>query len=169
MKNYYLFRLLCLLVLLVSCDSFDQDAFNRGHQEGQNLDYVVPTSTPQSVEEYDIFLHGEEQNLWVAREFILEGLQGFQDCRLDDTFTIRRDGTYQFNGGDMSCGGEDVSNQSGTYRKDYDNNRLIFDEGTERQVIMTINGLEQGVIAVSAEVLIFGVPMSIEGVYTVSE
>ena len=66
----------------------------------------------------------------------------------------------------MSCGGDDVTAKSGVYRIDYNARRLIFDEGTADAVTVNVSGLDQGVIALDGEVTIFGVSMTIKGVYT---
>jgi len=166
MKNIFKSPLLYLALLVGACNSFDQEAFNEGLQDGQELDYTVPTEVPADESEFKLLIHGDDKNQWTPEEFTLEGLLGFQDCRLDDTMTLRQDGTYQFDGGTMSCGGDDVAERSGVYIQDYVNKRLIFDEGTSDEVTMQISGLDQGVIAVSGEVAIFGVPMTVRGVYT---
>ena len=166
MKSILKISAYLLLICIGACSSFDQEAFNKGVQDGQEPDYTMPTEVTSDEDQFKLLIHGVEKNEWIAKEFTLEGLLGFQDCRLDDTMTLRQDGTYEFDGGVMSCGGDDVLVRSGVYIQDYINKRLIFDEGTSDEVVMQINGLDQGVIAVSGQVAIFGVPMTVQGVYT---
>lgn len=165
MKNAFRLSVFYLALLISACNSFDQEAFDEGFENAQILEYTIPTTIPESNDQFKLLLHGTEKNQWVAKEFTLEGLLGAQDCRLDDIMTLRQDGTYQFDGGKMSCGGDDVVSKSGVYRIDYDNKKLIFDEGAADAVIVNVSGLAQGVIALDGEVSIFGVSMTIKGVY----
>ena len=166
MKNYLKNPLLYIIIALSACNSFDQAAFNDGIN-AEEVAYTVPTTLPESEIEFSAFLHGNGQRKWIAREFKLVDLVEFQDCRLDDTMSLNQDGTYQFDGGNMSCGGDDVPSRSGVYRADYANGQLIFDEGTKDEVIVKVSGLDQGVIALSGKVDVIGVSMTIEGIYTV--
>lgn len=167
MKNIFRSPLLYTILTLGACNSFDQAAFDEGFNTDDAKAYEVPAKLPSSEEQFSVLLHGEEKNEWLAQEFYLEGLLGNQDCRLDDQMILRADLTYLFDGGSMSCGGSDVSTRSGVYRQDYAQGRLIFDEGTSDEVIVNVSGLDEGVIALSGEVDVFGVPMTIKGVYTV--
>jgi hypothetical protein len=169
MKNLFKIAAFLGLVMLNACDSFDQRAFDEGLEDSNKLDYVKPESTPVTQEEFAQFVHGASQNHWVAQEFSLESLLGSQDCRLDDSMILSQDGTYEFDGGEMSCGGGDVSSKSGVYIIDFENKQLIFDEGSSNEVLVEIEGLSEGVILLKSEVDIFGIPMSIEGVYTIAQ
>lgn len=162
MKNALRLSIFYLTLLLSACNSFDQETFDEGLEDQENLKYTIPTTIPGSEDQFKLLLHGTEKNQWMAKEFTLEGL-GTQDCRLDDMMILRQDGTYQFDGGKMSCGGDDVVSKSGVYRIDYDNKKLIFDE----EVAVNVSGLAQGVIALDGTVSIFGISMKISGVYTV--
>jgi len=162
-------RMLSLLMTLIviACNSFDQDAFDQGLEDSQKPSYIVPNTIPATEIQFKQSLHGEDKKAWIAQEFKLEGLLGDQDCRLDDSMVLSLDGTYQFDAGSMSCGGNDLKTKSGVYRVDYGNHKLIFDEGTSDEVSVTVSGLDQGVISLKGEVDIFGVSMDIKGVYTV--
>lgn len=156
---------LYIVLLMGACNSFDKEAFDEGIQDQQKPDYEVPTTVPSTEIQFSTLLHGDLKNEWTPKEFTLEGLLGFQDCRLDDTMILNVDGTYQFDGGAMSCGGSDVASKSGVYELDYDNRELIFDKGTSDEVQVKVTGLDQGIISLSGEVSIFGIPMTIRGVY----
>jgi hypothetical protein len=166
MKTVFKISIFCTLLLWLSaCNSFDQAAFDEGFKD-ENVEYKTPTTVPGSEKQFTELLHGELNNKWKVQEFSLEGMLGTQSCRLDDTMILGQDGTYQFDGGKMSCGGEDVITKSGTYRIDFDNKKLIFDENSANKVIVNVSGLDQGVIALDGVVFIFGVSMTIRGVYT---
>ena len=166
MKN--VFRISALIFLLIACESFDQEAFDRGYTHEEDLEeYQVPTTFPNKAIEFDALLHGIDAHKWVAKEVYLAGFPGNQECRLDDHMILRKNGTYQFDGGKMSCGGNDVSTKHGVYTKDYANQQLIFDAGTSNEVVVQVSGLKEGVIALSTKVIIFGVPIVIDGVYVV--
>jgi len=169
MKNYLKTSLLYIILALGACNSFDQAAFNEGRNIEEEQAYKVPTTLPETEAQFTAILHANGQQKWIAREFKLVDLVEFQDCRLDDTMTLNQDGTYQFDGGIKSCGGDDVATRSGVYRQDYANGQLIFDEGTNDEAIVKVSGLDEGVIALSGRVNVMGVAMTIEGVYTAEE
>ncbi len=167
MENTFKLSIFFMALFLSACNTFDQAAFNEGFSLDDQKDYTVPTSLPSTEVEFSMQIHGGDKLEWLVKEVTLFGFPGSQSCRMDDQMILNADGTYQFDGGSVSCGGEDVTIRSGVYVLDYDNGELIFDQGSSDEVVVKVSGLDQGVIALSTSVDIFGASVKIEGVYAV--
>ncbi len=167
MKNIFKLSIFSLALFLAACNTFDQAAFNEGFSADDQKGYTIPTSLPSTEAQFNMQIHGDDKLEWLVKEVTLSGFPGSQSCRMDDQMILNADGTYQFDGGAMSCGGEDVTIRSGVYVLDYDNGELIFDQGTSDEIVVKVSGLDQGVIALSTSVDIFGASVNIEGVYAV--
>ena len=118
--------LITLLFLIVACDVIDLETPPTDGPVDQNVSVSGPNSLPADQDIFLDFLRGTSGKTWNASQFTLQGLDGFQNCRLDDAITLGDDGSYQFDGGNVSCGGEDQSQAQGTWNLDFENSRLSF-------------------------------------------
>ncbi len=124
---------------------------------------VLETSFPETVEEVNEFLHSGEEKTWKAQTFTLAGIEGFQNCRLDDTMVISSDGTYKYDGGAMLCGAEDSQRtKSGTWRILDGGLSILFDEGTANAYTAEVRSLDNNRIILRGTY--FG--LEINGTYT---
>lgn len=102
-------------------------------------------SYSQSNDELLEYLHGGKDKTWVTVGFYLEGLTGFQDCRLDDKFVFSGDGTYRYDGGKKLCGGEDNKRiKTGVWEKMEKKKMLVFNKGTSYEYVAKIVSSEDG-------------------------
>ena len=109
-----------------------------------------PNTVPNTIEEFETILSGEDGRVWGGKAFTLAGFNGFQDCRLDDEVTINFDGTYLYDGGRTLCGGEDNRrNRKGTWRITDDGANILFDEGTSIECLANVVGLTQDSLSIS--------------------
>ncbi len=148
------------LFLVAACNLVDLD------EPGPTAPVDAPDGIPATEATFMSELAGDNSRVWKALTFELEGLSGFQFCRLDDTFTFFTDGTYRYDGGEVLCGGaDDQQVKTGIWELDFANSQLIFDRGTSIAYISTVQGLENNRIHLTGEVDIFGQLMDIEGIY----
>lgn len=156
-------KLLALLMgifALSACELVDLDS------PGPTENIPSPVGTPASEAALLTELTDDDNRTWEAVTFELEGLNGFQDCRLDDTFTFFGDGTYRYDGGEVLCGGADDRRiKTGVWEADYDNLNLIFDRGTSLESIARISGIENNRMELLGQVRIFGQLFDINGIY----
>ena len=146
--------------LLAACSLVELD------QPGPTEAVDAPEGFPASEANFMAALTGDESRTWNALTFELEGMDGFQLCRLDDTFTFFANGTYRYDGGEVLCGGaDDRQVKTGVWELDFDNRQLVFDEGTSLEYTADVAGLEDNRIQLNGSVDIFGTLMSIEGIY----
>lgn len=107
-------------------------------------------SYPATPGEVVQFLSNSNTKQWQASGFTIEGLTGFQPCRMDDQIVLNADGTYEYSGGEALCGAEDnASVKTGkwsinfedrifTVDADTDNSfELIMDSVSEDEVVLT--------------------------------
>jgi hypothetical protein len=121
---------------------------------------------PSTQEEFVNAIAGESSREWSTIAFQLEGLQGFQHCRSDDTFIFLSDGTYRYDGGEILCGGEDNQRiKTGTWEINPDTNEIIFDITTNKEYSAQVIAIQDGKMQLRGLVDIFGVAMDIEGFY----
>ena len=73
----------------------------------EQISVPSPIGTPDLEASLVSDLFNDDSREWQALTFQLEGLDGFQSCRLDDTFIFFGDGTYRYHGGEVLCGGAD--------------------------------------------------------------
>ena len=145
---------------VISCDLVDLE------EPGPTAPVDAPAGIPATEAALLGELAGEVSRTWSALTFELEGLSGFQICRLDDTFTFFADGTYRYDGGEVLCGGDDDQQiKTGIWELDFGNLQIVFDEGTSIEYRATIAGLEDSRIQLNGQVDIFGNLMDIEGIY----
>lgn len=148
------------LLLLAGCNLVELD------EPGPTAPVDIPEGLPATAAEITTALAGDDSRLWTTLTFELEGMAGFQSCRLDDTFIFFVDGTYRYDGGAVLCGGADDQRiKTGTWELDFDNSQLIFDRGTSKAYNSDITALEDNSMQLNGEVDIFGQIMEIEGVY----
>ena len=153
-----LFSALCLVV--ASCNLVELD------EPGPTAPVDAPDGLPATESALLGELAGETSRTWAALTFELEGMEGFQLCRLDDSFTFFADGTYRYDGGEVLCGGADDSQiKTGIWELDFDNLEILFDEGTSIEYRASIAGLENNRIQLNGQVDIFGALLDIEGIY----
>jgi len=121
------------------------------------------------VTDLDLFndqIAGQTSKEWYATDFTMEGIPGLLSCRLDDTITIFRDGTYSYDGGELNCGGEDVDSKNGTWEVDLENQTILFD-GNEVAEIVSITETELTLAGVYSSDT-FGT-FDVEGTYEIAE
>ncbi len=100
-------------------------------------------SFPATIDEVETFLHNREEKTWSAQTFTLATLEGFQNCRLDDTMIISSNGTYKYDGGAKLCGAEDSQRiKNGTWKILNGGRSILFDEGTANAYTAEVNSLE---------------------------
>lgn len=100
-------------------------------------------SFPATIEEVNEFLHSNQEKTWNAQTFTLAGLEGFQNCRLDDTMILSADGTYRYDGGTILCGAEDSQRtKTGSWKILNGGRRILFDEGTSNAYSAEVVSLE---------------------------
>ncbi len=151
---------LAAVFLLSACDLVELDS--PGPQEA----IASPVGIPDSAAELNSALSNDEGREWQALTFELEGLDGFQACRLDDTFTFFANGTYQYDGGEVLCGGADDRRlKSGTWEADFDNLEIIFDVTTDLESVARVLGIEDNRMELAGSVDIFGQDLAIKGIY----
>lgn len=146
--------------LLIACSLVELDS------PGPTEAVDAPNGFPALEADFMAALTGDEGRTWNALTFELEGLDGFQLCRLDDTFTFFPNGTYRYDGGEVLCGGaDDRQIKTGVWELDFGRRQLVFDEGTSLEYTAIVAGLEDNRIQLNGQVDIFGTFMDIEGIY----
>ncbi len=132
----------------------------------EQISVASPVGTPATEAELFASLTNEDSREWQALTFQLEGLQGFQSCRLDDTFIFFDDGTYRYDGGEVLCGGaDDARVKTGLWEINFDNLELTFDRGTSLESVARLAGLENNRMELRGQVEIFGQFLDIQGIY----
>lgn len=127
-----------------------------------------PVGLPDTETAFALALAGNESTLWKAITFQLEGLAGFQACRLDDTFMFMSDGTYRYDGGEVLCGGADDRRvKTGIWELNFDNAEIIFDRDTDIEYSALVLGLSDNKIQLRGGVDIFGQTLDVQGIYQV--
>jgi len=122
-----------------------------------------PTTIPGSIAEFNAAFHGGTSKSWGTASFTLAGLDGFQNCRLDDKIEIKADGTYSYNGGAVLCGAEDNQPvRTGTWKVINEGTSILFDEATEREYTAIVNGLDKNTLSISGQYI----GLNIKGIYT---
>lgn len=158
--NWYKCLALIALLAITGCDVVELDT------PGPQEDVASPVGLPDSAAELNSILTNDQGREWEALTFSLEGLEGFQACRLDDSFSFFDDGTYQYDGGEVLCGGADDRRlKSGTWKTDFENLEIIFDETTDLESTARILGIEDNRMELSGTVDIFGQNLAIKGIY----
>ena len=153
----------CIMALISSCNLTQLDTPADG--EGSRS-YIEPATLPATVDAFENEFHGGSQKTWRTLSFTLAGLDGLQDCRLDDVMLINADGTYQYDGGETLCRAEDSERiRTGTWEVNDDGRSITFDRGTVREYTTTVNGLESDIISVSGQYI----GLAIKGIYTSAE
>lgn len=156
-------------IVAAACGEFDLEQFNEGLQNGNGNGAVVPEviGSASDSTKFAMLVHGSENIVWDAQTFTLEGLSGFQTCRLDDSMTLNANGQYAYDGGEELCGGDDDQRiKGGGFVLDFERSQIIFNPGTEEQYIATVTGIVTDSMRVEGTVNIFGIDMEIAGLYT---
>lgn len=157
------FSLSGFIILLIASQILSSCELVNLEQLEENPDIFEPTTIPESVDAFNVAFHGGSSKSWSSASFTLAGLDGFQDCRLDDTIEIKADGTYSYDGGSILCGAEDNQQvKTGTWKVINDGNNILFDEGTEREYTAIVNGFDQNTLSISGQYI----GLNIKGIYT---
>lgn len=155
-----LFTLLLSISMLSGCSLVDLDS------PAPQVEIDSPIGMPASEAAFMTALTNDDMREWEAVTFELEGLQGFQNCRLDDTFSFFNDGTYRYDGGAVLCGGADDQRvKTGVWEIDFDNLMVVFDQGTSLETRATLSGLQDNRMELVGQVEIFGQMLDIQGIY----
>jgi len=160
MQKTLLLSTLALLVFAACNESDDepQDPANNS-QDVAIQDGEVEAADATS---FQMLIDNSGTKTWSASAFTLAGQTTFSDCRLDDEMVFNADGTYIYNGGAETCGGEDRQAQSGTWETDFDNLTIIFDKETTREETASVIGLNENEIRLKGSYMM----MEVRGVYT---
>ena len=148
-----------LFMFAFACNVIDQAApaeSGSGQQQNPSSSINVVdrgsgniTSDP---EEFAVLLHNNGSKVWSAEQFNIEGLGMFLQCRLDDAITLSSDGTYQYDGGQNLCGGEDdIQDRSGSWEFNVANRTLTFDRGTALETTGRLVTLEENLIVLEGQ------------------
>lgn len=106
---------------------------------------------PNSIIDVNAFLLGGDSRTWTTVAFTIEGVNGFQNCRLDDQVQLNADNTYTYDGGSMLCGAEDDQKiKSGSWQLDADARTLTFNPNTEEESVFYVESLTEEQIVVSS-------------------
>ena len=128
-----------------------------------DIDIFEPTTIPDSIADFNEALHGGSAKSWKCASFTLAGLEGIQDCRLDDIIIIKADGTYSYDGGVVLCGAEDDQRiRNGTWEVINGGRSILFDKDFKREYSAAVVGLEQSTLSLTGGYL----GLSINGIYT---
>ena len=153
--------LLSLFFTITSCEVVDLE---QPAQEADAVMEILPSTIPSTIEDFENNLHGGTERLWATNSFTLAGLEGIQDCRLDDVVMIKSDGTYVYDGGQNLCGAEDnVRMRTGTWRLINDGHNILFDEGLPNEYTADVEGLEDNRLVLTGQYI----GLVIRGVYDV--
>lgn len=149
------FKLLSFLFLIAvsSCQIVEEDTIEEGpdmmetpDDGGANVD-LGSQEIPSDSATFVNLIHGENSRTWRAEEFTLESLSGFQDCRLDDLMTLHSNGTFEYDGGQVLCFGEDDRRmRTGTFTIDPANAQITFTDEAHVSYVAQVVTLEEGEI-----------------------
>ena len=143
----HLSKLFLLALVISSCSVVEVE-----NMDNENSEINFESTFPNSAIDVNAYLLGGESRTWTTLEFTIDGVNGFQSCRLDDQIQLNSDNTYDYDGGDMLCGAEDDQKlKSGTWEVDVDNRTLTFDAGTDREGIFHIESLNAEEIVVRSQ------------------
>lgn len=141
-------QVLCLLLIMVttSCSVVEVDGMD---SEGNTISFE--DNFPASAIDVNTYLVGGATRTWVTVAFTIDGVNGFQNCRLDDQIRLNDDLTYSYDGGTTLCGAEDNQKlKSGNWEVNASNRTLTFDKGTDREAVFYIESLDEEEIVVSS-------------------
>lgn len=143
----HLIKCFFLIAILSACSVVEE-----GQMDSENSDIDYDSTFPNSEIDVNAFLLGGESRTWTTLEFTIDGVEGFQNCRLDDQIELKSDNSYNYDGGDMLCGAEDDQKiKSGTWEVNVENQTLTFDKGTDRESVFSIESLDAEEIVVSSQ------------------
>lgn len=92
--------------------------------------------------EAEMVLTNGSERTWKTANFTLSNSTNLTECRNDDKFEFNSNGTYTYDGGVTLCNAEDSKRiKIGSWRIDFENSKLIFDEGTNQEYIADVIGL----------------------------
>jgi len=156
-----IYRLVLVGVLglsILSCELTELDSIetaelvtDTGAGEIEEVDeHNIPSSVPADQAETLEFLTNSSSKIWNAASFTLQGLDGFQQCRLDDVIVFDSDGSYVYDGGEELCGAEDDTiARVGEWTLSSDGTTLTLNQGTSDEFTAQIIGLVEDRIALS--------------------
>ncbi|WP_422361669.1 lipocalin family protein [Reichenbachiella sp.] len=143
----HLSKLFLLVLVISACSVVEVE-----NMDNENSEINFESTFPNSAIDVNAYLLGGASRTWTTLEFTIDGVDGFQNCRLDDQIQLNSDKTYDYDGGDMLCGAEDDQKlKSGTWEVDVDNRTLTFDAGTDREGIFHIESLNAEEIVVRSQ------------------
>lgn len=138
---------IALLCFLTACSVVEENSV--GSSDTGTITYE--NVFPESIIDANAYLLGGESRTWSTVAFTIDGISGFQNCRLDDQVTLLDDNTYRYDGGTMLCGAEDNQKiKTGTWQLDANARLLTFDDGTSEESVFYIESLTNGEIVVSS-------------------
>ncbi|MEO9805823.1 MAG: lipocalin family protein [Reichenbachiella sp.] len=136
-----------LLTVITGCSVVVEE----GNDASESNTITFENVFPNSLIDANTYLLGGGNRTWTTVAFTIEGVNGFQNCRLDDEIRLNEDNTYAYDGGTMLCGAEDNQKiKSGTWEIDAPSRTLTFDKGLDHESIMYIESLTSEEIVVSS-------------------
>lgn len=142
-------QLLKYLLLISICAGCSVVEVEQSTEERSDIN--VDGTFPNSAIDVNEYLLGGSSRTWTTLEFTIDGVEGFQQCRLDDQIVLHEDNTYNYDGGDSLCGAEDDQKlKSGVWAIDVDKRTLTFDGGSAREAVFYIESLTEEAIVVSS-------------------
>ena len=145
-----------LIAGITACDGKDSDSAEPEQEVVADEQPTAPKTVPENSETFVEFLTNGDKKVWAASSFTIGGMNNSQACRLDDSMEFNVDGTYVYDGGKTLCGAEDDTMiKSGVWEFSDDNSELIFDAGTNNEVIADVMGFTNDRIALGGSYLGF--------------
>lgn len=136
------------LLAFTACSVVVEEGNNSSEAGGITFENIFPSS----IIDANTFLLGSGNRTWSTMEFTIEGINGFQNCRLDDEIELRDDNTYTYDGGTMLCGAEDSQKiKTGIWEFDGSTRTIVFDKGTEQESMIYIESLTDEEIVISSQ------------------
>ena len=148
-----------LFMFAFACDVIEQAVpadIDSGQQQNPSAAADIVDRGSENItadpEEFAVLLHNNGSKIWSAEQFTIEGFNMFLQCRLDDAITLSNDGTYQYDGGQDLCGGEDdIQDRSGSWEFNVANRTLTFDRGTALEATGRVVTLEESLIVLEGQ------------------
>lgn len=161
----FIFIITTLLIGVVSCVS--EEEFNEilnGENKVNDTDTKFDNIPVEAIN--DTLLHNGSDQVWTTSNFLIAGVSTHGACRLDDTMTLKSDGTYSFDGGGTSCGLEDnAGTVTGTWEVSEDKKSLIFNKQTANEYAALVVDQTENSIELVSNYRFRGVSLELRGEY----
>lgn len=129
------------LLFTAGCEVVTVDGNNPNNNPDAGL---IPNDIdyPATSAELEQMLTNSDQKTWSSSAFEIEGISGFQSCRLDDQIMLTANGTFSYNGGDVLCGAEDRNRiRGGSWEVDFETRTISIVTDNEDQFDLLIESV----------------------------